>query len=109
MKQCAELLASGGSWNLGLTRRLYQNQIEEVCSLLALIENKLVGTGEDVLSWSFNKKGLFSVKLAYSWLEKKMRFCCLILVYGQDLVRIRQDSSYGSSIINKWQQWIRYT
>lgn len=68
--KCATTISNGGAWNLGLDRRLSQNHITEVSSLLSVIEEITLDTSEDSISWSIDKSGKFTVKLAYSWFNK---------------------------------------
>lgn len=68
--KCAEKLSSGGAWNLGLDRRLSDNQIQEVSSLVAVIESISLDSNEDSIVWSLDKTGNFTVKSAYTWFNK---------------------------------------
>ncbi|MCL7024264.1 hypothetical protein MKW94_009991 [Papaver nudicaule] len=59
----------GVSWDLGLLhrRRFYDNEISELTSLLPMVENINVDPEvDDALIWLGDKRGIFSVKAAYS-------------------------------------------
>ncbi|XP_026432449.1 probable LRR receptor-like serine/threonine-protein kinase At5g59680 [Papaver somniferum] len=71
IRKCAEILANGGSWNLGLDRRLNQAQIDEAIALSVIIEQCRMDGNHDVVSWAIDKNRTFSVKSAYSWVEKE--------------------------------------
>ncbi|XP_026450968.1 phospholipid:diacylglycerol acyltransferase 1-like [Papaver somniferum] len=58
VNKCAATVNSGGSWNLGLDRRLSSIQIEEVCALISLLQNCYNGTGDDVLRCDIDKSGV---------------------------------------------------
>lgn len=71
VNKCAATVNNGGSWNLGLDRRLSSIQIEEVCALISLLQNCYNGTGDDVLRCDIDKSGKFTVKTCYVELEKQ--------------------------------------
>lgn len=43
VKNCAARLEQGGAWNLGLDRRLTEQQIAEVCALTSILEGFILG------------------------------------------------------------------
>lgn len=62
-------IVQGGALNLGLDRRLTEQQIAEVCALTWILEGFILGTGSDSIKWNINSSGVFSVKSCYPNLE----------------------------------------
>ncbi|XP_026416456.1 uncharacterized protein LOC113311876 [Papaver somniferum] len=67
IKQCCSTSLSSFSWDLGVShRRLYDIEIEELSSLLLVLQNSSIDElEEDVMIWKNHKSGLFTVASAY--------------------------------------------
>ncbi|OVA05651.1 Reverse transcriptase zinc-binding domain [Macleaya cordata] len=57
-------------WNLGISRRLYDPEVNEVVSLLSILENVVLTEDPDELWWRENNSGVFSVKNCYDMISK---------------------------------------